>query len=113
MKIPFKVGLEEAIAQLPLEAIQRFTVVMKHGSMSVEYYAPKIKDLQTPHLQDELYVIVKGKAIFIRGDEKISCMSGDVLFVPAGVKHKFENFSDDFATWVIFYGPEGGEKPGG
>jgi len=32
-----------------------------------------------------------------------------MLFVPAGVEHRFENFSDDFATWVIFYGPEGGE----
>jgi uncharacterized RmlC-like cupin family protein len=46
----------------------------------------------------------------MREEEKISCMSGDVLFVRAGVKHKFENFSDDFATWVIFYGPEGGER---
>lgn len=109
MKAPLKVGLEEAIAQLQLEDIHRFTVVMKHGSMSVEYYAPKLKDLQTPHAQDEIYVIASGKALFIRDDEKVNCMSGDVLFVPAGVKHKFENFSDDFATWVIFYGPEGGE----
>ena len=27
----------------------------------------------------------------------------------AGVEHRFENFSDDFAVWVFFYGPEGGE----
>lgn len=104
--LPFKVGLEEAKAQLGLETIQRFTVVMKHNSMSVEYYAPKLKDLQTPHTQDELYVIIAGHAVFIRGDEKVNCISGDVLFVPAGVKHKFENFTEDFATWVIFYGPE-------
>lgn len=110
MKIPFKVGIEEAIAQLPLEAIQRFTVVMKHGSMSVEYYSPKFKDLQTPHTQDELYIVTSGKGIFIRGSEKCNCHAGDLLFVPAGIHHKFENFSDDFATWVIFYGPEGGER---
>ena len=110
MKTPFKVGLEEAVAQLQLEDIQRFTVVMKHGSMSVEYYAPKVKDLQTPHLQDEIYIIASGKACFMLEDKKISCMSGDVLFAPAGKKHKFENFSEDFATWVIFYGPEGGEN---
>src|SRR5690349_20820476 len=109
MKTPFKVGLEEAVAQLQLETIRQFTVVMKHGSMSVEYYAPKLKDLQTPHTQDELYVIVSGKATFMLEDKSASCMSGDVLFVPAGKKHKFENFTDDFATWVIFYGPEGGE----
>ena len=47
--IPLKVGLEEAVAQLGLEAIHPFTTVMKHGSMSVEYFAPRIKDFQTPH----------------------------------------------------------------
>ena len=34
---------------------------------------------------------------------------GDVLFVPAGVEHRFEEFTDDLAVWVFFYGPEGGE----
>ena len=34
---------------------------------------------------------------------------GDVLFVPAGTVHRFEDFSADFATWIVFYGPEGGE----
>jgi len=34
----------------------------------------------------------------------------DFLFVPSGVEHHFENFSDDLAVWVIFYGPEGGES---
>ena len=37
---------------------------------------------------------------------------GDLLFVPAGVEHRFEEFSDDFAAWVFFYGPEVGEVPG-
>ena len=31
------------------------------------------------------------------------------LFVPAGVEHRFEDFTDDLAVWVVFYGPEGGE----
>lgn len=35
---------------------------------------------------------------------------GDLLFVPAGVEHRFGPFTDDFATWVLFYGPEGGEN---
>jgi hypothetical protein len=34
-----------------------------------------------------------------------------MLFVPAGVVHRFEDFSDDLAIWVMFYGPEGGEEP--
>jgi mannose-6-phosphate isomerase-like protein (cupin superfamily) len=36
---------------------------------------------------------------------------GDFLFAPAGVVHRFEFFSQDLTLWVIFYGPEGGEKP--
>ena len=35
--------------------------------------------------------------------------AGELLFVPAGVEHRFLDFSDDFVTWVLFYGPEGGE----
>jgi len=30
--------------------------------------------------------------------------------VAAGVTHRFEEFSDDFGAWVMFYGPEGGER---
>jgi hypothetical protein len=45
------------------------------------------------------------------GDSRHAFSAGDVLFVPAGVPHRFEDFTDDFGTWVIFYGPEGGERP--
>jgi hypothetical protein len=39
--------------------------------------------------------------------------SGDLLFVAAGIDHWFEDFSDDLAVWVIFYGAEAGEIPAG
>ncbi len=74
--------------------------------MRVEYYAPEGEDLQTPHKQDEVYIITSGVTDFIRDGEIIACKKGDVLFVPAGMEHRFINFSEDFATWVIFYGPE-------
>jgi len=78
--------------------------------MSVEIYKPLQTDNQTPHLQDELYVIISGSGEFLNGGNRTVFLPGDILFAPAGVEHRFENFSDDFATWVIFYGPEGGEK---
>ncbi|CAN5750314.1 hypothetical protein BH24GEM1_BH24GEM1_26510 [soil metagenome] len=34
------------------------------------------------------------------------------LFVPAGVAHRFEDFTDDLAVWVLFYGPDGWEAAG-
>ena len=106
----FKVTVEEAIRQLSTEQQFRFTAVMKHGSMTVEYYAPQSEDLQTWHRQDELYVIISGSGIFYRDGERVDCKPGDTLFVPARMEHRFENFSDDFAVWVIFYGPDGGEN---
>ncbi|MFC5410204.1 cupin domain-containing protein [Larkinella bovis] len=78
--------------------------------MSVEIYQPEQVDRQQPHEQDELYVIISGTGEFLNGDVRTRFQPGDVLFVPAGVVHRFENFTDDFRTWVIFYGPHGGEK---
>ena len=83
--------------------------VLAHGSMIVEYYAPVDRDHQTPHSRDELYVVASGTGWFVNGEQRHRFATGDVLFVSAGVTHRFEQFSQDFGTWVIFYGPDGGE----
>jgi mannose-6-phosphate isomerase-like protein (cupin superfamily) len=106
----YKISLQTAIEQLQKETAFPFTKLMQHGSMSVEYFAPKEIDTQQPHLQDEIYVIASGKSIFFCNGEYMDCEKGDFLFVPAGTEHRFEHFSNDFATWVIFYGPTGGER---
>ena len=106
----FKFSPDEALFKLLKEEEFPFTVVMKNGSMTIEYFAPQEVDTQTPHKQDEIYVIIRGHSNFYRDNERVSCKKGDIIFVPAGMEHHFENFSDDFATWVIFYGHEGGEK---
>ena len=108
-KIPYHQSKQEAEEQLRIENKNVYTVMMRNGNMTVEYYSPVEKDLQIPHRQDELYVIASGSGIFFRDGERTPFVSGDVIFVPAGMDHRFENFSTDFATWVIFYGPEGGE----
>lgn len=105
----YKITAGEGVRRLQEQEKLPFTVMMEHGSMSIEYFSPKEIDTQTPHKQDEIYVIIEGYATFYRNGERISCGKHDILFVPAGMEHRFENFSDDFATWVIFYGPEGGE----
>ncbi|BBE72752.1 cupin domain-containing protein [Oharaeibacter diazotrophicus] len=95
------------------EADHPFAVLMKAGTMSVELYSPVGTDEQTPHAQDELYVIVQGTGMFNRAGERRPFQPNDVIFVPAGMEHRFEGFSDDFQTWVIFWGPKGGEAAAG
>ena len=75
----------------------------------VELYAPRGHDPRTPHTRDEIYVVASGRGTFFDGSSRVSFQSGDLLFVAAGVPHRFEAFSDDLAVWVMFYGPEGGE----
>lgn len=89
---------------------ERFIQALAHGSMSVELYAPQGTDPQGPHKQDELYFIIAGSGEFVCGEERSRVAPGMVLFVPAGTTHRFEDFSADFATWVVFWGPQGGER---
>jgi mannose-6-phosphate isomerase-like protein (cupin superfamily) len=85
--------------------------VFEHGTLQVKLYQPKDRDAQKPHARDEVYLVARGSGWFVNGDERHPFQTGDLLFVPAGSEHRFEDFTDDFCTWVIFYGPEGGEKP--
>jgi len=87
-----------------------FFVGMAHGSMTVELYKPVGLDLQEPHAQDELYIVIAGTGTFSKAGEVRPFGPGDLIFVEAGLKHRFETFSEDFETWVIFWGPQGGEK---
>jgi mannose-6-phosphate isomerase-like protein (cupin superfamily) len=106
-----RLTVKDALARLPGTRGERFVELFQHGTLSVELYAPRGSDPQTPHTRDEVYVVAAGSGRFRNGDSRHPFQPGDVLFVPAGVVHRFEDFSDDLAVWVFFYGPEGGEVP--
>jgi len=99
----------EALAKLPGPGGKRFVELYEHGTLVVEIYAPRGKDPQQPHARDEVYFVAAGRGAFVDGNERYAFGPGDLLFVPAGVVHRFEDFTDDLAVWVLFYGPEGGE----
>ena len=100
---------EWAISQLPGEGGTDWRVLFEHGGLEVEIYAPRGHDPQEPHDRDEVYVVISGHGTFLNDGERHPFKPGDLLFVPAGAVHRFEDFGDDFATWVIFCGPPGGE----
>ncbi|HEY7184324.1 MAG TPA: cupin domain-containing protein [Blastocatellia bacterium] len=86
----------------------RSVTLFEHGGLQVKMYAPRGRDSQKPHTRDELYVVARGSGVFFDGASRRRFQTGDVIFAPAGIQHRFEDFTDDFAVWVVFYGPEGG-----
>ena len=87
----------------------------EHGTMKMYLYEPRGVDPQPPHEQDEVYVVIAGSGTFAIGKdedslERMPFGPGDAIFTPAGAVHRFEDFSDDFSTWVVMYGPGGGES---
>jgi mannose-6-phosphate isomerase-like protein (cupin superfamily) len=109
-----KVSLDQALKRLPAAATAKypqgapFVKMMAGCTMSVEVFAPSSsglgEDLQQPHTQDELYFIQRGTAELVINGQRFDAAAGDAFFVAARVVHRFENFSADFVTWVVFYG---------
>lgn len=91
------------------QADESYFTGLKKGTMRLLLFAPRVMDSQSPHRQDEIYIISSGSGWFVRDGERVEFSAGDALFVPAGMEHRFEEMSDNFETWVIFWGPDGGE----
>ena len=85
-----------------------FVEVLKYADLEVEFYKPDGNDLQKPHLKDEVYVIISGHGNFYVNGHILPFRAYDILFVKAGDEHRFIDFTDDFSTWVIFYGVRNG-----
>jgi mannose-6-phosphate isomerase-like protein (cupin superfamily) len=98
------IALGETLARLS-ERRQVDRVWQRDGDLTIELYRPVGRDRQVPHDRDEFYVIATGNGTFRRQEETIAFAPGDLLFVPAWMEHRFETFSDDFAAWVVFFGP--------
>jgi mannose-6-phosphate isomerase-like protein (cupin superfamily) len=101
--------LAEAHRRIPGPAGEHSVSLMQRGTLEVKLSLPVIPNRQTPHAQDEVYVIVRGRGILFHDGKRDPFESGDLLFVAAGSEHHFEDFTEDLAVWVVFYGPRGGE----
>jgi hypothetical protein len=49
--------------------------------------------------------------VFVHGAKRSRFAPHNFLFAEARVVHRFEDFTDDLLVWVMYYGPEGGERP--
>jgi mannose-6-phosphate isomerase-like protein (cupin superfamily) len=64
-------------------------------------------DDQTPHTEDEIYVVKTGQATLITPSGTAPVGPGSVIYVPAGEEHRFADVTDDLALIVVFAPPYG------
>ncbi|MEW2129244.1 cupin domain-containing protein [Streptomyces sp. NPDC005435] len=81
---------------------------LRERNMSVGLYALDAgsHDPQRPHGQDEVYFVASGRASMTVGLETTEVARGSVVYVPAGVAHKFHHISEDLRVLVVFSPPE-------
>lgn len=101
--------VKNALERVAASGDKAYGVLLEHGTMELGFYKPDRSDPQKPHARDEIYIVQSGNGYFVCGDRRNPFEAGEALFVPAGIAHRFEDFSDDFGAWVVFYGPDGGE----
>ena len=97
----------EAKARIP--TAERSVRVWQRGALDVAFALPTPPKEQAPHVQDEIYIIVRGRGTLIHDGKRDPFEPGDILFVAAGVEHQFKDVSEDLALWRVFYGPRGGD----
>ncbi|MFI7698028.1 cupin domain-containing protein [Nonomuraea sp. NPDC049480] len=66
-------------------------------------------DTQSPHTEDEIYVVTAGRARIVTASGEAEVGPGAVIFVPAGEEHRFVDITEDLALLVVF-GPAYGSR---
>jgi mannose-6-phosphate isomerase-like protein (cupin superfamily) len=81
---------------------------LRERNMSAGLYALKAgeNDPQRPHEQDEVYLVISGRASITVGEETTPVARGSVVYVPAGVPHRFHHITEDLRVVVVFSPPE-------
>lgn len=84
--------------------------VIRSGHLSTGVYrlAAGAEDPQSPHREDEVYVVASGKAKIRVADEERPVLAGSIVFVGAEVEHRFFDIEQDLVTVVFFAPPESG-----
>jgi mannose-6-phosphate isomerase-like protein (cupin superfamily) len=107
------IHIGDARARIPGPAGEHSTSLLRRGTLELKLSLPVTPNRQTPHDQDEIYVIARGRGVLFHDGQREPFEAGDLMFIAAGTEHHFEDFTEDLAVWVVFYGPKGGEVPAG
>src|SRR6516162_5134156 len=89
------IRLSEVLEGIPGLHGERAVSVLQRGTLDGKLGTPARPNEQTPHEQDEIYIVIRGRGILFHAGKRDSFESGDFLFVAARTEHRFEDFSDD------------------
>jgi mannose-6-phosphate isomerase-like protein (cupin superfamily) len=86
-----------------------YSEFLRVPAMSVGVYvlAAGATDRQSPHTEDEVYYVVRGRGRFRNGEHETDVAPGDVLFVPAREVHRFHSIAEELVLLVVFSPAEG------
>lgn len=59
-------------------------------------------DAQSPHKEDEVYYVVRGRGRMRAGSEDQIVSQGNIIFVAAGVEHRFYEIAEELMVLVFF-----------
>jgi mannose-6-phosphate isomerase-like protein (cupin superfamily) len=84
----------------------RFFEFLRVPSMSMAIYRLPVgaSDMQSPHPEDEIYVVIEGRARLIINDEEQEAVKGSILFVARDTPHTFFDIEESL-TVLAFFGP--------
>jgi mannose-6-phosphate isomerase-like protein (cupin superfamily) len=93
---------------LRLAAARPYLEFLREPSMSAGLYTlpAGATDGQSPHNEDELYIVMAGRSQFTAGDQTRDAAPGDVIFVSAHVPHRFHDITQELRILVVFAPPE-------
>ena len=101
--------IEDLAAMLSAHGDATYRELVRAPALSLGLFvaAPGHGDRQTPHEQDEVYVVVEGTAVLEVDGRRTRVCAGSVAYVPARVPHRFVDISTDLRVVVVFAPPEG------
>ena len=87
---------------------KRYSEFLRVATMSAGVYvlAAGATDRQSPHTEDEIYYVVRGRSKFRQGETETAIGPGDLLFVPARAPHHFHSITEELVLLVVFSPPE-------
>ncbi|WP_261166259.1 cupin domain-containing protein [Microbacterium sp. Marseille-Q6965] len=81
-----------------------YAELLRVPTLSVGHYRlpPGAADPQSPHTEDEVYVVLRGRALLQTESGTAVAEPGAILYVPAGEQHRFIEITELLEVIVVF-----------